>query len=182
MYRNLGRQIVVVTAAALVLGGATAGARQHADDKQLLSKVSASRHTLADGIRQAEKTDGPAISAKFEMEGDQLMLSVYTAKQGRDHDAEHNTLMELNGPASDATWAPKTEVFGDKEHLARSAMQLTLMQLSRMSLSDVIKKAEAQQSGTVYSATPAVQEGRPVVNVLVATRDGQSKHLTIDLK
>jgi hypothetical protein len=147
-----------------------------------LSKLSASRHTLVDGIRQAEKTDGPAISGKFELEGDQLMLSVYTAKQGRDRDAEHNTLMELNGPASDATWTPKTEVFADQEHIARSAMQLTLLQLSRMSLSDVIKKAEAQQPGTVYSAIPAVQDGRPVVNVLIATRAGQSKHLIIDLK
>jgi uncharacterized membrane protein YkoI len=51
-----------------------------------------------------------------------------------------------------------------------------------MSLSDVIRKAEAQQPGTVYSAIPAVQDGRPVVNVLVVTRDGQSKHLTINLK
>lgn len=61
-------------------------------------------------------------------------------------------------------------------------MQLTLMQLSRMSISDVIKKAEAQQPGTVYSAIPAVQDGRPVVNVLIATRDALSKHLTSDLK
>lgn len=180
MHRNLDRRIIVMTAAALAFGTAIAAVRQHGDDEQLLSKLSAGRHTLADGIRQAEKTDGPATSAKFEMEGDQLMLSVYTAKQGRDWG--HNTLMELNGPASDAAWTPKTEVFADKEHIARSAMQLTLMQLSRMSLSDVIRKAEAQQPGTVYSAIPAVQDGRPVVNVLVVTRDGQSKHLTINLK
>jgi uncharacterized membrane protein YkoI len=73
-------------------------------------------------------------------------------------------------------------VFEDKEHIARSAMQLTLMQLSKISLADVVKKAEAQQAGTVYSAIPSVDNGRPVVNVLVATADGQSKHVTIDLK
>jgi uncharacterized membrane protein YkoI len=155
---------------------------QHGDDAQLLGKLKASRHTLLDGIRQAEKENGPAISAKFETKGDQLMLSVYTAKQGRDRDAEHNTLMELIGPATDATWKPETEVFEDKEHIARSAMQLTLMQLSRMSLADVIKKAESQQQGTVYSAIPSVKDGRPVVDVLVATRDGQSKHVTVDLR
>lgn len=110
------------------------------------------------------------------------MLSVYTAKQGRDRDAEQNTLMELIGPATDAAWKPQTEVFADKEHLARSVMQLTLMQLTRLSLADVIKKAEAQQPGTVYSVIPAVQGGRPVVDVLLATRDGQSKHVTIELK
>jgi len=182
MHRNTSRQIIIVTVAAFALGTALVAARQHGDDKQLLSKLSASRHTLVDGIRQAEKTDGPAISAKMEMKGEQLMLSVYTAKQGRALDAEHNTLMELIGPATEAAWKPETEVFADKEHIARSAMQLTLLQLSRMSLSDVIRKAEAQQPGTVYSAIPAVHDGRPVVEVLVATKEGQSKHVTVDLK
>ena len=180
--RAVSRLGIAGITAAMLFGIGRLAARQHGDDAQLLSKLSASRHTLADGIRQAEKDTGPAISAKFEMKGDQLMLSVYTAKQGRDRDAEHNTLMELIGPAADSTWKPETEVFEDKEHIARSAMQLTLMQLSQMSLADVIKKAESQQPGTVYSAIPSVQKGRPVVDVLVATRDGKSQHLTIDLK
>ena len=47
-------------------------------------KLSASRPTIVDAIRQAEKGNGPAISAKFEMNRDQLMLSVYAAKNGRD--------------------------------------------------------------------------------------------------
>lgn len=54
------------------------------------------------------------------MKGDQLMLSVYAAKQGRALDAEHNTLMELIGSATEATWTPETEVFADKEHIAPS--------------------------------------------------------------
>src|SRR5829696_4227274 len=145
MHRNSNRRILAATAVTLGCAAAVAAARQHGDAAQLLSKLAASRHTLVDGIRQAEKTEGPAISAKFEMKGDQLMLSVYTAKQGRDKDAEHNTLMELIGSASDATWTPETEVFADKEHIARSAMHLTLMQMSRLSLTDAIKKAEAQQ-------------------------------------
>jgi hypothetical protein len=182
MKGTLNRFGISMTAIGVVLGVAGLAARQHGDDAQLLSKLSSSRHSLADGVRQAEKTDGPAISAKFEMKGDQLLLSVYTAKQGRDRDAEHNTLMELIGPATDSTWKPQTEVFEDKAHIARSAMHLTLMQVSRMSLADVIKKAESQQPGTVYSAIPSVQGGRPVVDVLVATRDGKSKHLVIDLK
>ncbi len=172
-----------ISAAAIValgLGSVVAG--QHGEDAQLLSKLSSARQTLTDGIRQAEKTSGFAISAKFEMKGDQLLLSVYTAKDGREKDTEHNTLMELIGPATGDSWAPETEVFEDKAHIARSAMHLTLMQLTRMSLADVVKKAQTQQAGTVYSAIPAVQGGRPVVDVLVATRDGQSKHITVPLQ
>jgi hypothetical protein len=173
----------MVGTAILSLAAVSAGlAAQHDDDGQLLAKLATRKHSLADGIKQAEKANGPAISAKFEIKGDQLMLSVYTAKQGHDRDAEHNTLMELIGPATAATWAPEVEVFEDKAHIARSAMHLTLLQLSRQSLADIVAKAEQQQSGTAYSAIPSVQQGRPAVDVLVATKDGQSKHVTIDLR
>ena len=185
MYQHFRRRFVVgvgVAIAAVMAAAHILAAQEHKGDAALLAKLSSSKHSLADGVLQAEKVGGPAISAKFEMEDDQLMLSVYTAKQGRNQDAEHNTLMELIGPATADTWNPKTEVFEDKAHIARSAMHLTLLQLTRMSLADIIKKAQSQQPGTVYSAIPAVQNGRGVVDVLVATRDGQSKHVTIDLR
>ena len=168
-----------------ILGAATMTAglgAQHGDESQLLAKLAARKHSLADGIKQAEKDSGPAISAKFEMKGDQLMLSVYTAKQGRDRDAEHNTLMELIGPATAATWSPELEVFDDKAHIARSAMHLTLLQLSRQSLADIVAKAEQRQGGTAYSAIPSLQQGRPVVDVLVAAKDGKTNHVMIDLR
>ena len=123
-----------------------------------------------------------AISAKFEMDGDKLMLSVYTAKAGLGNDAEHNALVELGGDATQSPWKPEAEVFEDKKHLTRSAMQLTLVQLSKLTLAEVIKKAEAAQPGTVYSITPAVKDGNPVFDVLVATAEGKSVHLSVDGK
>src|SRR5215217_3939665 len=141
------------------------------DDGALLGRLKDSKHSLADGIKQAEKENGPGISAKFEMKGDTLMLSVYTAKAGLEKDAEHNTLIELQGDAAKSTWTPEIEVFEDKKHLTRSAMQLTLVQLSKLSLVDAIKKAAAAQPGTIYSAIPAVKDGNPVFNVKVATAD-----------
>ena len=72
-------------------------AEESGEAKALIAKLGESKHSLLDGIAQAEKENGPAISAKFELEDGKLMLSVYTAKQGRDRDAEHNTLMELIG-------------------------------------------------------------------------------------
>jgi hypothetical protein len=107
-----------------------------------------SKHTLVEAIRQAEKTIGAPISAKFEFEDDKLWLSVYTAKGGKVPDPEHNTLMELRGEPSGAQWQPATEVFQDKEHIARSAAQLTLIQLSGSSLEGavLVKMALARQS------------------------------------
>ena len=141
-----------------------------------------SKHSLAAGIAQSEKENGVAISAKFEMDGDKLVLSVYTAKAGFGSDAEHNALVELGGDATKSPWKPEVEVFEDKKHLTRSAMQLTLVQLSKLTLAEVIKKAEAAQPGTVYSVIPSVKDGNPVFDVLVGTAEGKSVHLSVDGK
>jgi len=175
------RLLTIVIAIVCALTGALLSAAEH-DDAALLGRLKDSKHTLASGIAQSEKENGVAISAKFEMKGDTLMLSVYTAKAGMGKDAEHNALIELQGDAATADWKPETEVFEDKKHLTRSAMQLTLVQLSKLTLTDVIKKAEAAQPGTVYSVIPSVRDGNPVFDVLVATTEGKSVHLAIDGK
>jgi len=143
------------------------GQHQEKDASVLINRLKESKLSLIDGIRQAEKAYGPAISAKFEMKGDKLMLSVYTAKDGLGKDSEHNTLMELIGDATQVQWTPETEVFEDKPHIARSAMHLTAMQLTKMTLADVVKRASTQQQGTVYSVIPAVREGKSVFDVMV---------------
>jgi hypothetical protein len=109
-------------------------------------------------------------------------LSVYTAKAGRGRDAEHNSLMELKGEPNAAAWQPETEVFGDKEHLTRSAMHLTLMQLSKMSLADIVAKAASGQAGTPYSAIPAIKDGKAVVVVLFASPEGKTSTVNVDLR
>jgi uncharacterized membrane protein YkoI len=152
------------------------------DDGALLGRLKDSKHSLADGIKQSEKENGIGISAKFEMKGETLMLSVYTAKAGLEKDAEHNVLIELIGDAAKGTWTPEIEVFEDKKHLTRSAMQLTLVQLSKLTLVDAIKKAEAAQPGKVYSAIPSVKDGNAVYDVKVATSEGKSVHLVVDGK
>ena len=174
--------IAVMAIALAVVPSGRGKAAEYKDTAMLLGKLTEAKLSLANGIKQAEQSHGFATSGKFEMKRDKLMLSVYTARDGRQKDAEHNVLMELLGDATRSAWEPETEVFEDKPHIARSAMQLTLMQISKLSLVDVIKKAEATQKGTVYSANPAVRNGNAVVDVLVATPDNKSVHLTVDLR
>ncbi len=135
----------------------------------LLKVLSNSKHSLADGIRQASKSTEVPISAKFELDDNgKLSLSVYTAENGLTTDAEHNVLKELSGSPEAAAWNPEAEVFKDPEHLKRAAEQQTLMAVSKMSLLDVIAKAQKQQPGTVFSVTPVVVGHQPKFNVLVA--------------
>ncbi len=150
------------------------------EDDAVVAKLQGSKHTLLEGIQAAQKENGVPISAKIEFEDGKLWLSVYTAKLGLGKDAEQNVLMELNGVATSPKWELKAEVFADKEHLARSAMQLTAMQTTSLTLEEVLAKATAQKKGTVYSVIPAVRAGKTVFDVLVATPAGKSLRLTID--
>jgi hypothetical protein len=171
-----------IAATLLALGTCLAAQAADSGDADTVSRLATSKHTLVEAIRQAEKSNGSVISAKFEYEDGKLWLGVYAAKNGRAADAEHNTLIEMKGEPNAAAWKPETEVFADKEHLTRSATQLTLMQLTKASLADLVTQASAGKSGTPYSATPEVKNGKPVVVVMIATPDGKTQAVNVDLR
>lgn len=149
-------------------------------DAALLKALPSSKQTLLTGIQQSQaKAPETAISAKFEMDDKgQLSLSVYTAEKGLGVDAEHNLLKELSGGPAEK-WTPEAEVFKDVPHVSRSAQQLAVMAVSHLSLADVIKRAEKDQSGTVYSVIPVLRDRKPVFAVRVASGD-KTVELTYD--
>jgi hypothetical protein len=150
------------------------------DDAALVALLPAAKIDLARGIAQAEAQGARAISAKFELENGKLSLSVYTAKNGIESDAEHNVLAELSGDPTQAEWQTKEEIFADTKHLTRASYHLTLVQRSKMTLAAVIAKALEQQPGQVYSVEPAIQEHSPIFHVLMATSGGG--YLKVDVK
>src|SRR5262245_17127219 len=182
----LARRVNVVAIFALMLLAALAtfSARAAGNDDQstsaLIARLKESKITLVDGIRQSEKQYGVAISAKFELEDGALNLSVYNAKEGRNKDAEHNILTEVAGDATKSPWAPKLEVFEDKEHLKRASAHLTLVQASKLGLVDAVQKVSDR--GTVYSVTPAIVGNAAVYELLVATAGGKSTKFIVDAR
>jgi len=175
MIRNL------IFATILAVGTPLAVIAAEAGDAATTSRLATSKHTLVEAIRQTEQANGTVISAKFEFEDGKLWLGTYAAKSGRAADAEHNTLIELKGEPTAATWKPAIEVFADKEHLTRSAMQLTLMQLSKAGLADIVTTASKANQGTAFSAIPAVKGGKAVVVVMFATADGKTHAVDVEL-
>jgi hypothetical protein len=152
---GVGVLLVLVSAAAFAMRGARGD-----DSAELVKALASSKHTLAEGIKQVSKAPETAISAKFEFDdAGKLSLSVYTAEKGLGVDAEHNVLKEYGGSPEQPAWTPGIEVFKDVAHVARSAQQQTLMALAKMSLLDVVTKAEKVGNGQVLSITP-VLEGR----------------------
>ena len=102
-----------------------------------------------DGLRQKTGDTEIPISAKFELKGGKLKLSVYTAEKGLAVNAEHNVLMEYLGSPESSMWRPDVKIFEDYAHIARSAMYLTILQRSPHSLADMIQRARAARPGTV---------------------------------
>jgi uncharacterized membrane protein YkoI len=152
------------------------------EDTILIKKLADAKFTLKEAIAAAEKTSGPATSAKFEMDGDQLVFSVYTAPQGLQTTPEETELTEIAGSATVAPVTGKAEIFTDKEHIARASSHLTLMQLSKFSLNEIIDIALNAQSGTVYSVkNPSVKNHKAVAEVLILTEGGHTETVRVDM-
>lgn len=160
-----------------MLASNSARAEDSHDTQALVQALSKSKLTLLDGIRQAEKGHGAAISAKFELEDGKLSLSVYTAEKGLSVPAEENVLEELSGSPEQPKWEPKVEVFKDVPHVARSAEQLTLMSVGHSSLADTVARAQKGQAGKVLSVTPVVKNHKPMAEIQVANKGKVTKLL-----
>jgi len=169
---------LLVASSALLVDRVHAGEEE--GDAAVLKSIVTAKQSLSDGIKAAAKSPAVAISAKFEDEGKGLSLSVYAAGKGLGADADDNVLEELAGSPTGSEWKPETEVFKDVEHVARSAEQLTLMRLTRLSLADVVAKAGALQKGAVFSIAPVVEGGKGVFLVKVAV-EGKVVPLRLDL-
>jgi hypothetical protein len=161
------------------------------DDLRVLRN---SKVTMAQGLAEAGKL-GPVIEAKFELDhSGQLALSTYPVGKSLAFDSERNIFNELAGdPTKSGPFSGNLETFHDFEHLTRSSRDLTLRQLSRLSLEDAVRSLD--WLGNVYWAIPTIQEGRAGYGVYVAIDDGDDvqsiyffvdgdgsrKHQTIDL-
>ena len=180
-HRGLAWGIGVLLASSILGLQARAAEEGDNDYGELLKALPKSKHTLAQGIQQAAaKSPEVSISAKFELEDGKLSLSVYTAEKGLGTDAEHNVLKELAGSPEANKWDPEVEVFKDVPHVSRASQQLTLMSLTTHSLLEIIKQAEKDQPGTVFSITPVLHVRKAQFEVLVASQ-GKAIKLNYDL-
>lgn len=133
---------------------------------------------MSDALAFAEKHNGATIEAKFELDDSgKLSLSVYPLGKPLNLDSERNVFQELSGDPTASPWQPSLDVFHDQEHLTRSSRDLTLVQLSTISVRDAV--AEVEEYGTVYWAIPTVQAGRAGYGTYVL-HESQSVYTFVD--
>jgi hypothetical protein len=112
-----------------------------------------------------------------------LILSVYTTPEGLGVEPEKATLTEISGVVTESPSKPIVEVFTDKEHIARASVHMTMFQLSRFSLKQVIKIALTRVCGTPIDVrNPRVRNHRPIADVVVVDdRTEDVSTVTVDL-
>lgn len=150
-------------------------------DQQLHQALAGTKHTLAEGIAEAAKAPAVALSARFEIEDGQLLLSVDTAEKGLAALAEKNVLKELAGSPLAEKWEPEVESFKDVAHVSRASEQLTLLATSQTTLLDIATNAQRDQLGTIISITPVLRNRSPLFVVQVDF-NGRTVELDYDMK
>jgi hypothetical protein len=136
-----------------------------------LNVLNQSKLSMAQGLAIAAQK-GPVIEAKFEVGDDgKLSLSTYPVGKELGVDAERNVFRELAGDPTKTPFSGALETFSDREHLLRSARDLTLLQLSTRTLESVVAQASAE--GKVFWAIPTIRGGRAGFGVY--TWDGSHK-------
>lgn len=139
----------------------------------------ASKISMADAAKQTEQAMGTLIEAKFEPDhSNHLSLSLYPLGKAVSVDATNNLFQEAAGNPTATAFAPGLEVFHDFEHLSRSTRDLTIVQLSKLTLRDAI--ARGHYLGFVYWAIPTMQAGRAGYGVYAVDDDGESQYVFID--
>ena len=143
------------------------------------SDALASKISMADAAAQVETATGTLIEAKFEPDDSgHLSLSLYPLGKDVSVDPTNNLFQEASGDPTATPFAPGLEVFHDFEHLARSTRDLTLVQLSNLSVRDAIDRAS--YLGFVYWAIPTEQSGRAGYGVYAIDDEGTSHYAFID--
>lgn len=139
----------------------------------------ASNISMADAASQVEQSTGTLIEAKFEPDhSGNLALSLYPLGNSVSVDPTNNLFQEAAGDPTAPTFAPGLEVFHNFEHLARSTRDLTIVQLSKLTLRDAI--ARGSYFGFVYWAIPTMQNGRAGYGVYAVDDDGDSQYVFVD--
>jgi hypothetical protein len=139
----------------------------------------ASKISMADAAAQVETATGTLIESKFEPDDSgKLSLSLYPLGKPVGVDAKNNTFQEASGDPTAMPFAPGLEVFHDFEHLTRSTRDLTLVQLSQLTVRDAI--THGAELGFVYWAIPTMQDGRAGYGVYGVRPDGNSGYEFVD--
>ena len=178
----LRKALLFATAITLLAGYATnAGAQDYKPDPKVLTAISKSKVTLAQGLASVKSPAVP-ISAKFELEdkpGGKLSLSIYVATLGLRNPAKA-ALKEISGSPETAPWNPEVGTLSGSGDIAAANDQIKLLAKTHVTLAQVVRRAQSEVKGTIVSIAPVSESGHAKFAVFVAS-GGTAHEIDYDL-
>jgi hypothetical protein len=183
MRRTFTAALLSLAVMAVAVGMAGAGGQKRTPDQRAIPLLDTVQTSMLAGIQQVQKTYGPVIEAKYELDdAGKLSLSIYPVTKGIRTNAEFNVFEEVAGAPDVPEWKPSVEVFKDAEHLTRSSFDLTVLQMGHMSLAAAIRHALARQPGVPYWAVPTLRGTKPGVGVYVKSDNGKTHYVFVPVR
>lgn len=159
MSKPLAVQALVVAGGIFLFAG-MARAEEGSVDWKVLQGAKVS---LEKGLGAAQK-NGKPISGKYEVENGALQLSTYTASKGKYYEVivDHES-----GKIA------KSEEIKEGEDLTNATAQDKAMAMAKKSLRSAVSRAVAGNRGyRAVSATPSLQDGKPVATIVLENAKG----------
>lgn len=161
------KKIAVLTLAAGLFAGRTARAEEMGQKErhELAEAMETVKIPLEKGLALAGRSEGKAISGKFEIEGGKLQLSVYTEKGGKFSEV---VVDDQTGKIG------KVEAITEGEDLAAAKAQSAAMRKVKGSLRAAVEKAVKDNAGFVaVSVVPSVKDGKATAGVTLINDEGR---------
>src|ERR1051326_7955748 len=150
---------LAVIVASFLLFGPSAARAESQDGAALLKALDGTHVTLEEGLKASEIAGRP-ISAKFEIEGGRLQLSVYTASNDGFREALISTSTGIMMSAEKIT---------DTNDLKDAGAQTEAMRAAKVPLLVAANKVATRTQGArLVGVTPVLVDGRPVAKVTMA--------------
>ncbi len=156
MHRSVPYILGVTVGTLAALGAALAAESADKEHAELAKALAAAKVSLEGGLSAAGAVGKP-ISAKFEIEGGKLQLSVYTEKDGKFSEV---VVDYVTGKIA------KSEPITEGEDLSAAKSQSGAMAKAKVPLSAAVSKAVSANAGYhAVSVFPSLKDGRPVAEV-----------------
>jgi hypothetical protein len=153
------KNFVIALAFAGICAATTLPARAEELGKaQLAQSLSTASVSLDQGLKNSE-SQGKPISGKFEMDGNDLRLSVYITRGGKFFEL---IVDHLSG------FVKNTRAISDKENFEAVSMQSQIMKKAKVSLDKVVRDSVSENSGyRAISLTPISKANRPIAMIVL---------------
>ena len=148
--------VLAVAFGLTILAGSYAARSEEHDQQALIKAMGEAKVSLQQGLTASQR-DGRPISAKYELEGGKLQLSVYTEKDGKLFEV---IVDHTNGAAA------KTEAITQGDDLTHAKSQSAAMSKAKTQLKDAVDRAIGKAAGArAVSATAQMKGGHAVASI-----------------